>query len=233
MPIIKQNNHDSSVKTLFAGRVLRVERCIESRNHSDTLDYSDWRTTECTYALVWLGTHGVVPTDLSTARPRVFAEPCSWDKVRDLEFYEQFAWVDCTNMYDYRNGYTLTPTVDADVEPLAMANLVAWEAYHKTVLEAIRRSAEAKEAARKEAARVEAAAAAARDAKRQAKVDASRPAAEALLAKVPPKGTTVTVDGVTGKVAWMGSKVFRGRWSARVGVKDSRGEMHWVDAAKF
>jgi len=69
-------------------------------------------------------------------------------------------------------------------------------------------------------------------AKKAARIAASQPAAEALLAKVPPKGTTVTVDGVTGKVAWMGTKVYRGRWSARVGVKDAVGQMHWVDAAK-
>ena len=155
---------------------------------------------------------------------------------RDLAPEEQFAWVDCTPVYDsYLDTYQ--PTVDGlDMQllhggPVMLDNLPVWEA-----AQVARREARLGELRRREAewAAKEAAVAAqvaAKAAAKAAKLDATRPAAEALLARVPAKGTTVTVGGVTGKVAWKGAKAYRGRWSARVGVKDARGEMHWVDAA--
>jgi hypothetical protein len=41
------------------------------------------------------------------------------------------------------------------------------------------------------------------------------------------------VDGFTGKVFWMGVSKYRGAYNARAGVKDSKGEVAWIDAAKF
>ena len=41
------------------------------------------------------------------------------------------------------------------------------------------------------------------------------------------------MDGFTGKVFWMGVSKYRGAYNARAGVKDSKGEVAWIDAAKF
>jgi hypothetical protein len=42
----------------FEGRVVSVDQVNERRNWSDTLDYSDWRMTDCTIATVYLGRYG-------------------------------------------------------------------------------------------------------------------------------------------------------------------------------
>lgn len=117
MAIIK-HDHDSNVpnEVLFAGRVIRIEKVTESRNHSDTMDYTDYRPTECTYALVWLGTRGVPPYVSGLPRGRRIAKPfpSPWDleKVRDLKPEEQFAWIDCTNLHSDRFGYSLRAEAD-------------------------------------------------------------------------------------------------------------------------
>ncbi|MBM3301367.1 MAG: hypothetical protein FJY85_15615, partial [Deltaproteobacteria bacterium] len=65
MPIVKSpcgySPPVANFQVLFPNRVVRVQRMTEERNWSDTLDYSDWRSTNVVYALVWLGTHGVPP----------------------------------------------------------------------------------------------------------------------------------------------------------------------------
>lgn len=226
MPITKVHDDGTPAENLFEGRVVRIEEVEETRNWSDTMDYTDYRTTRCRYALVWLGTRGV-PPELRGDRWHAVTHPYSTSVPRDLDFHEQFGWVDCTNLFGWRLGFRLEASCDADGEPLMWANLIAWDAYRKS-------EAAAAERKREEARRLKAAAdaaAAAREAQKAAAVAATRPAAEALLAKVPPAGTTVTAGGVTGKVAWKGAKVHRGRWSARVGVKDAAGVMHWVDAS--
>jgi len=225
-----------SVDTLFADRVIRVKMESEIRNWSDTLDYTDMRSVTATYALVWLGTHGV-PPEARHGRPMTYSTPCSWHVPRDLEFHEQFAWIDCTNMFVDRNGYALKAEVDGDHgmfgEPLMWANLIAWEAHHKAVAE--KRAEELR--IEQEARRAEEAAYQAKVAARKAKADAKdavlKSEAEKLLARIPAKGTTVTVDGFTGKVFWVGVSKYRGKFNARAGVKDSRGEVQWIDAEKF
>jgi hypothetical protein len=244
MPI-NSRNLDGKCISRFAGRVVRIEETTENRDHSDTLDYTDFRTTQCTYALVWLGTHNFPPTTTGRRGVRFMADWAvmrdstyenAYSKPRDLEFHEQFAWVDCTNIRTDRTGLYLEAVLDGVPgtfgEPLMWANLIAWDAHQAARREKAAADRAEEDRRRREAHQAAVAHQAARDAKKAARIAASQPAAEALLAKVPPKGTTVTVDGVTGKVAWMGTKVYRGRWSARVGVKDSQGQMHWVDAAK-
>ena len=240
MPITKTNYTNSynisSVDTLFAGRVIRIQQLTETRNWSDTLDYTDMRSLTATYALVWLGTHGV-PPEVRHGRPMTYSTPCSWDKPRDLEFHEQFAWIDCTNMFVDRNGYALKAEVDGEYgmfgEPLMWANLIAWESHHKAVAEKraeeLRIEHEARLAAEADAAAKKAASKAKRDAK-DAILKAS---AEGMLARIPAKGTEVTVDGFTGKVFWTGCSKYRGAWSARAGVKNGKGEVVWVPADKF
>jgi len=240
MPITKTNYTNSynisSVDTLFTGRVIRIQEMSEIRNWSDTLDYTDMRSVTATYALVWLGTHGV-PPEVRHGRPMTYSTPCSWDKPRDLEFHEQFAWIDCTNMFVDRNGYALKAEVDGEYgmfgEPLMWANLIAWESHHKAVAEKraeeLRIEQEARQAAEADAAAKKAAS----KAKRDAKDAILKAAAERMLARIPAKGTEVTVDGFTGKVFWMGCSKYRGAWSARAGVKNGKGEVVWVPADKF
>ena len=230
---------------VFVGRVLRVEKVSETRNWSDTMDYSDYRTTECTYALVWLGTHGIPPEYINTARPRAHwgslpgpheqLHDLLADRVRDLEYFEQFAWVDCTNLHGDRMAHRLVnPVVDATIdsgEPLMLTNLIAWDGYQKASDDQRLRKAEAAaEEGRKAKAEAEAKAAA-RAAKSEAKLAATKDEAAVLIAKLPPKGTKVTVKGITGQLFWSGIKAYRGVNSARIGVKDSTGTTHWFAAA--
>ena len=240
MPITKTNYTSSynsaSVDTLFTGRVIRIQEMSEIRNWSDTLDYTDMRSVTATYALVWLGTHGV-PPEVRHGRPMTYSTPCSWDKPRDLEFHEQFAWVDCTNMFVDRNGYSLKATVDGEYglfgEPLMWANLVAWEAYHKALVAKRAEELRIEQETRQAAAAAEKAKRDARHAKKVAKDAVMKVEAEKLLARIPAKGTTVTVDGFTGQIFWTGCSKYYGKWSARAGVKNSKGEIAWISADKF
>ena len=249
MPIIKEtyqyNSPDFAAvvggpKRFFEGRVLQIQQTTETRNWSDTLDYSDHRTTSCTWALVWLGTHGVPPQGRMDAATTSI-ETYSWeaDKARDLEVHEQYAWVDCTNLFADRNGYRLVPTVDSfDMQllhggPAMIEGLAVWEE-HSRVDRA--KFEAAKKVQEEEAAAAEAAAKAkteARQAKRAEKHLAGKAEAEGQLARIPTKGTQVTVDGFTGKIFWAGVSKYRGTWNARAGVKDSKGNVIWVEATKF
>ena len=219
-------------EVLFEGRVIEVTTRNEYRNMSDTLDYSDYRHVSSTYALVWLGTHGIPPH----VRDGV-AYISHFGEARDLEFFEQFALIDVSNHFADRYPYYYADVV-ADVtqadgkQPLLWANYFAWQAYLKAQAEAARQEFERLKAEREVAEAAASAKAAAKAAKRAAADAAGEAAAKQLLASVPPKGTTVTVDGFTGRITWTGVKKFRNKWQARVGIRNSRGEMAWVDAAR-
>lgn len=250
MPITKKNfrrpyhsamDHDQFVEheTLFADRVVRVDTRPEYRNVSPTMDVSDWQTIQASWALVWLGTRGVPPRmgrgGVPTTDLRV--SPYDADKVRDLDFHEQFAWVDCSNVFADLHAYHLTATMDGPHglfgEPLMWANLVAWEGYHaaraKKEAEEARKVTEEREA--REAAEVAKKAAA--QAKRDAKAAVAKTEAEKLLARIPAKGTSVTIDGFAGVIFWRGVTKYYGKFQPRAGVKNEKGEVAWIDAAKF
>jgi hypothetical protein len=247
MPIIKKSYAygpgPATSEVYFQHRVLRIEKTTETRNWSDTLDYSDHRSTECTWALVWLGTRNVPPSPHHYAGERILAyiDALKWDadKVRDLEVHEQFAWVDCTNLFSDRNGYSLSATVDPfDMQllhggPEMLDGCAAWEAFHTARMARIEAERAAKRAEQAAIAAAEKAKKDARQAKRDAKLQAEKAVAEGQLARIPAKGTTVTVDGFTGKVFWIGVSKYRGKWNARAGVKDSAGNVQWVPAEKF
>lgn len=240
---IQTTPHNGTPFTLFAGRVLEVQKVTETRNWSDTLDYTDHRSTECTYALVWLGTHGVPPT----ASGRDGRTHANWEslrdpaqprgeydtKPRDLEYWEQFAWVDCTNLFTWRGSDHRVPEVDAEMgaggEPLMWANYLAWQAHQKSLAEKARREAEAAAAAHAE----EEAKAAAKRAAKVAKSDAEKALVEARMAQTPAKGTTCTVDGFTGQVFWKGVKLYRGKWRGTVALKDAKGQVAWIDVGHW
>jgi len=239
MPIIKTDYKTNAPELLLRGRVIRIEKTTETRNWSDTMDYSDHRSTECTWALVYIGTYGVPPRGWN-GRVITHIKDASWETPRDLTVGERFAWVDCTNLFGDRLGYLLAAEVDT-VGDLLIAGgteniydqLAAWEAHHKAALEARVAENAAKEAIRLAAVKAEAEKKAARAAKAAEKDAVLKAAAEGHLARIPTKGTQVTVDGFTGKVFWIGVSKYRGSWSARAGIKDSRGNVQWVPADRF
>lgn len=225
----------SSTKIFFQNRVFKVEVVEEERNHSGTLDYSDYRNTRCTYALVWLGPRGVPPYKHPIPRfytvgpklPRQLTHltPCSWEIERDLEPHEQWAWVDCTNLFgDFQ--------LDVEVDPFPM--LLAF--HGPRIIDSFRTWVAEQEAAQ---AKIVEDYNRAREAERLAKEqekeadEAAYDAAHDLIVRAPKKGTTVTVDGFTGQVFWTGVKKYRGTWGARAGIKSQDGKVIWVDAAKF
>ena len=227
---------------VFVGRVLRVEHTPETRNWSDTMDYTDYRTTNCTYALVWLGTHGIPPEHINTDRPRAHwgslrgaheqLPDYLTDKVRELEYFEQFAWVDCTNLHGDRmvsklvNAQTDAATFVSG-DPLMWANFIAWKSYQKAESDRRLNAAQvALEAARKEKEDREAVAAA-RAAKREAKAAATKVDAEAAFVNLPANGTELTVKGFTGRLFWKKVTQFRGTWAARFGLKNTKGDVAW------
>ena len=206
---------------LHVGRVIEVRRYQDRRNMSDTLDYTDWRTVDCTDALVWLGPEGHPNGD-------------TWQAVRPLEFHEQFIWVDCSNHFADRMHYTLHPEVDAVVgtsgDPLMWANFLAWKSHKEGIQRELvaQRNAEEQERQARRNAEL---------AKRQElerKIAEEKETAEQLLRiYAPNKGSTVTVDDLTGTVFWMGVKYYRNKWRSTVGVKDKYGIAHWIDISKF
>jgi len=238
MAIVKQDYRTFEKETLYLGRVVRVETTTETRNWSDTLDYTDMRSTTCTYALVYLGHEGKKPRHHHIGN-RLFVTDAPWYEVEALGIGDRFAWIDCTNLFADRNGYSLSPVADTFGDIIlyngaeVYDELAAWEAHHKAEAEARMAEYERAEAVRKAAEEVEKAKKAARQAKRDAKEAELKASAEKLLARIPAKGTEVTVDGFTGKVFWVGVSKYRGSFSARAGVKDVKGEVAWVDAVRF
>jgi hypothetical protein len=230
----QSTNAVTAQTTHFLGRVVRTEVVTETRNWSDTLDYSDYRSTQCIYALVYMGRHGIAPMTRN-GRTVAGVNPYPGSELRDLEVGERFAWIDCTNLFSYRGVPVLAAAVDTfDMQllhggPEMFDDLAAWDA-HQVVLQ--KAAAEEREAATK-AAEAQRQATIAKAEKKAAKEAQLKASAEALLARIPAKGTTVTVDGFTGKVFWTGVSKYRGAYNARAGVKDSKGEVAWIDAAKF
>ena len=234
----QRTGQTTAKSVLFQGRVLNVLKSTERRNWSDTMDYSDWRSTECTYALVWLGTHGVAPRERD-GRLMTHATPASWDTPRELEIHEQFAWVDCTNLWCDRGVDHLEPVVDGiDMQllhggPEMLDAYPAWEAARTAICNARAAEQMRQDAERAAAEKAEADKRAARAAKKASKEAALKSEAEKLLARIPAKGTAVTVDGFTGRVFWVGVSKYYGKFNARAGVKDAKGNVAWIDATKF
>jgi hypothetical protein len=153
-------------------------------------------------------------------------------KPRELDFWEQFAWVDCTNIFTWRGEDRREAVADAEPgvgDPTMWANLLAWEAWLVAEAAAERRRLE--EVRRREAE--EAAARAAKLAAKNAKLEAGKAEVEARMLKTPPKGTRCTVNGFTGNVFWKGVKRYRGRWTGTVGLKDAKGNVSWVDVGHW
>lgn len=238
MPIIKTNRVDTfdySKDSLFEGRVLKVETSTETRNWSDTLDYSDMRSTHCTWALVWMGLSGHRPYDIKCRFVTHLNTATSLEAAYDLLPHEQFAWVDCTNIFSDRYGYSLKASVCENWKQVAFGGPIMWENYliweaHNKQLKAV---AQQLEVDRLIAVDKHAAEYAAKVAAQQTKDNTLKTIAEGMLPLIPSKGTTVTVEGFTGKIFWSGVSKYRNKWNANAGIKDINGIVKWVPAIKF
>ena len=212
--------------TTFEGRVIKVNKFSARRNMSDTMDYTDFQSVECVEALVWLGTHGQPP--MLSGKPWVRG---SYDTTpaRELEYWEQFAWVECSNHFVWRGCDRHDAEVDAEIntsgDPLMWVNYIAYEGWQKANAEASVRE----EQVRFEAARAETQRRASVKAARTAKDLSKRDEVAKQLITAPKNGDRVTVGAVTGKIFWTGVTKFYGKWSARAGVKDATGTAHWCE----
>ena len=204
MAIKIETTHAGQTETTleFSGRVIEVRKFMATRNMSDTLDYTDRQYVECTEALVWLGTHGHKPHSRcndETGAPEYHIS--TYGDVGDLDFTQQFAWVNCSNHFVWRGEPRCTPEVDADIrdlntDPMMWVNYIAWKSHQKANLEEAHR-------AREEAI--------AKDAALQA-AKAAKVAARAKL--IPVKGDKVIVVG--------GRKVKKGFTGVAAYVADGR-----------
>jgi len=149
MALQETNTRTQEVTTLYMGRVVEIRTYVDRRNHSDTLDYSDYRDTNITEALVYVGRRG--PKSTYDRLDSVAGRRSSWsletDDV-DLEVQARFAWVDCTNLFVWRGSDHREATVDAEAFDNAelVEDFAAWKAYvaEQVRLDAERRIASAK-----------------------------------------------------------------------------------------
>lgn len=239
MAIIKASrNHatrELSSETFFEGAVLKIEERSETRNWSDTLDYNDFRDTRCTWALVWLGLSGPRIRRTINGRLVTYIGDELQDEVVDLQPHEQFAWMDCTNLHQSRNGETFDATVCENWKQAALSGPIMWENYLLWQAEQARLliAAQQAEIARLAAASKRDADEATKLATKKAKDETLKTVAEGMLARIPTKGTVVTVDGFTGKIFWAGVTKYRNAWNANAGVKNTKGTVKWVSASMF
>jgi len=114
------DTRNKTVEFTYVNRVVRVEKRKEERNHSDTLDYSDWRTTECTLALVYTG---------RVAREDSWIDHRHYAAGTELPIEKRFFWLDCTNIFAWRNESVREAFVDDPNtwEPEMHIDLQAWE----------------------------------------------------------------------------------------------------------
>lgn len=203
MAIIETSTYNNVLElaTLYAGRTVEVRTYEATRNHSDTLDYSDFRTTNVTEALVYIGRRAPEYTwdRLKAADDSVGHRCTSHDECRDnyemghlcweekhgwkdLLIQDRFVWVDCTNLFVWRGSPHCAPEVDAVMEGELAEDYAAWQAYWVEQAAIAHERQKANEKARLEA---------------QAKAERDRPVKGKKMVVVKgrkvPKGTVGTV----------------------------------------
>lgn len=200
-----------TVETHFAGRVIEIRTGVEERNCSGDLDISDRRKVPVKYALVWLGETGK-DSSLFARNGEINLSSLMYCKERELEFHEQFVWIDCSNIRTYAGQPAIEVEVDAQIsdvktEMVMWVNWLAWKSH-----------TEAKQAEQRE---VEAAAA-----KAQADHElACQIAKERHLKLRPKKGDKVIV--IKGRKAKKGTKwIAAAIYNERVLLKE---EATWQD----
>lgn len=219
------------VEVAFQNRVVAIKRYLARKNVSDTLDVSDYQTVEVVKALVWLGQENFPPTYYDYAvEPKIRYPHTGYEK-RELEPIEQFAWVDCSNIFIWRGAPELRPEVDegSQLDPEAAAMYPLWQSFVQDKIKLLTEQINKRNAeiAAAKAAEME------KKMKKAEKLESTRAAANADYDKLPPIGTAMEVDGFTGRLFWKAVKPFRGKYKARIGLRDVNGFVKWVDADKL
>lgn len=207
--------------TTYEGRVVARYDLRLNRNHSDTLDYSDFQTAQVVKIVVKL--------DAPCAEHHYPVNPLYrvGDTFAEIEvFTSQYTW---RHPSDYVDA-----TVDASPELIAEHEAFLASRRAEMAAEAARLAQEAAEEEKKLVAKRAVA---------EAREAVLKGAAEAVLAGMPEKGTRVTVCGmrypepVEGTVFWKGVTKYRGKWAAKIGVKrDPRNrseEPMWVGDGEY
>jgi len=110
----------STVSHTHEHRVLEVRSYQASRNHSDTLDYTDFAMTTVTEALVYRGRR---------APKWSFLPVSETNPLVDVPLADRFTWLDCTNLFTWRGQDHMVPTVDRDalaLDALLAEDYLAW-----------------------------------------------------------------------------------------------------------
>jgi hypothetical protein len=129
--------------TTFIGRVLEVRKVDRRRDHSDTLDYTDFRMTTCTEALVYVGRE----------KPKYdWCKPSETNPIVAVAPENRFTWVDCTNLFTWRGEGHRTATVDVDWTPEMAEDFAAYVEYNEVIAAEQEAKRLASEAAAKKAA---------------------------------------------------------------------------------
>lgn len=116
------NNRNGEVTISHEGCVLEVRTFVARRNHSDTLDCSDWRDTNCVEAFVYLG----------RMRPKDHWEPVSeTNPLVERAIWDRFGKVDCSNLFTWRGANTREAFVDENAmeNPELAEDFAAFEAW--------------------------------------------------------------------------------------------------------
>jgi hypothetical protein len=124
----------SVVETLYVGRVVRVVEVVRNRNHSDTLDYSDWRSTKCTEALVYVG--------------RVWKGRWGFETEKPCPVQNRFQTEDCTNLFTWRGAPSRTAVADEESTwtDEMREDYRAWQEWHAVAADAAMEAAERRQA---------------------------------------------------------------------------------------
>ena len=132
-----------SATDTYLGRTLKVRQVVKDVNHSDTLDYTDFRATECTEALVYVGRE----------KPRYDFETPGDNPLVPVEPKDRFKWVDCTNIFVWRGSPQRVPRIDALA--LLDGNLIEDYEVWQAIQLAAEQAAEARRIAHEKRAREE------------------------------------------------------------------------------
>lgn len=233
MSIFELDSMSNTQRELFKNAVLKLHTQSESRNCSDTLDYSDFQTVTARYALVWLpaldasmkyylrndgpslnGVKQIVAVLVNADYSFGDANGASASK---LPAEQQFAWIDCSNHMAWRYGVTRAPEMDAfaAVTHFTAQMLEAYFVYDENQKKLAIDAEKAVMAAKS------------REDERLKKAAAEEQAEQALKHSLEiklasggfKKGVSVKTSKGSGKIAWTGITKYRGKWDARIGVR--------------
>jgi len=176
------NSEVISEKNLYVGRVISVAHFRALRNHSDTLDYTDFCETNVTEALVYNGRR---------ANGDVWYACKLVKSGEEIPLEYRFSKIDCTNLFVWRGSPKYEPEADAFLIPNQelLDDYAAWLKFKDEEVLAHDKEIEAQFAADRENAR-------------------KRQASKKRVKKAPKIGTKVCVTegphkGRTGTVAWV------------------------------